>query len=462
MKHLRLLVALLLTLVVSAPPALAAGLGDPIFPADGDTGYRVTRYALDFAWQAPKRPFDATTTVEAEATQALSSFTLDFAGNQLREVTVDGAAATTKRSGDKLTVTPAKALAANQRFTATIRYTADPTLQRRRSDAISVYGWIPTTDGTVVYPQPNGARLIFPNNDHPSQKAPIAITVSTPAGITAVATGTLKSRTEIAGNRVRWSYDSPQPVATQLVGLAIGEFTVTDGTGPNGLPLRDAVPTDLASQVEKYRTRTPGHLEWMERRVGKYPFDTYGIVVAHTDLGVALETQTLSMFPEDDLTGSEVAAEKDMIHELAHQWFGNSVTVRQWSDLWLSEGHARFYERVYAAEKGWENLDQKMREIYAQHDSWRSTYGPPAKPTEPKLFSRMVYDGSALVVYALRQKVGAATFEKIQRAWVAQYRDKAASTADFIALASREAGTDLTAFLRSWLYDAKTPPMPGW
>ncbi|WP_210408226.1 M1 family metallopeptidase [Allokutzneria sp. NRRL B-24872] len=454
--------ALALALVLIAPPAHAAGLGDPIFPNDGDTGYRVTHYALDFAWQAPKRPFEATATVEAEATQALSSFTLDFAGNQLREVTVDGAAATTKRVGDKLTVTPAKAVAARQRFTATVRYTADPTLQRRRSDAISVYGWIPTPDGTVVYPQPNGARLIFPNNDHPSQKAPISITISTPADITAVATGTLKSRTAIAGNRVRWSYDSPQPVATQLIGLAIGKFTVTNSTGPNGLPLRDVVPTDLVQQVEKYRTRTPGHLEWMEKRVGKYPFDNYGILVAHTDLGVALETQTLSMFPEGDLAGSESAAEKDMIHELAHQWFGNSVTVRQWSDLWLSEGHAQFYQRLYAAEKGWENLESKMREIHSQHDSWRSTYGPPAKPTEPKLFSRMVYDGSALVLYALRQKVGAATFEKIERAWVAQYRDKAASTADYIALASRESGTDLTAFLRSWLYDAKTPPMPGW
>ena len=443
------------------PSPGAAGLGDPIFPLDGNGGYEVSRYTLDFDWQAPKTPFEASTTIKATATQALSRFNLDFAGNTLHTVTVNGLPAAAVRDGDELVITPLAALAKGKAFTVKVTYTADPTQIRHRDDAIEDYGWIPTPDGTVLYPQPNGAKMIFPSNDHPSRRAPITFHITTPAGLTAVANGKLTDRTEQADGRVRWTYDSEQPVAAQLAQLAIGKFTFVDSTGPHGLPIRDVVPDDLVAPTEQYRKLTSDHIAWLEERLGPYPFNRYGLLVGDTDLGVALETQTLSLIPKADLLGDLVSAERNQVHELTHQWTGDSVAIKSWSDLWLSEGHARFYERLYSEEHGGVNFEGTMKTAYENHDQWRHDYGAPAEPTEPNLFKRMRYDGSTLVLYALRERVGETTFEKIERSWVTTYQGKAASTKDYIALASKVAGENLDSFLHPWLYGSKTPPMPN-
>ncbi|MEU5997648.1 MULTISPECIES: M1 family metallopeptidase [unclassified Streptomyces] len=446
---------------VGAPSPGAPGLGDPMFPLDGNGGYRVDRYTLDFDWQAPRTPFEATATIKATATQSLSRFNLDFGGNTLRGVKVDGSAARTSRAGDELTVTPKSPIAKGRTFTAKVTYTADPTQTRHRDDAIEDYGWIPTADGTVVYPQPNGARLIFPANDHPSQRAPVTFRITTPKDLTAVANGKLVERAERPGDRVRWTYDSEQPLSTQLVQLAVGKFKLVDGEGPGGLPLRDVVPDALVEPTAEYRKLTPDHLAWLQEKLGPYPFNRYGLLVGDTDLAVALETQTLSLIPKADLLGTKVDAERNMVHELTHQWFGDSVALKSWSDLWVSEGHARFYERMYSEEHGGDSFEAAMKTAYAAHDQWRHDFGAPAEPTEPNLFKRMRYDGSALVLYALREQVGDATFQKIERAWVSGFRGKTASTQQFIDLASKVAGEDLEGFLRPWLYGPKTPPMPG-
>ncbi|MGH4030482.1 M1 family metallopeptidase [Actinomycetota bacterium Odt1-20B] len=443
------------------PTPGAPGLGDPMFPLDGNGGYKVDRYTLDFDWQAPKTPFEATTTIRATATQSLSRFNLDFAGNTLHQVSVNGATAATERAGDELTVTPKSPLSKGSSFTVKVIYTADPTQTRHRDDAIEDYGWIPTPDGTVVYPQPNGAKLIFPANDHPSQRAPITFRITTPKGLTAVANGRLTDRSDRPGDRVRWTYDSEQPLSTQLVQLAVGKFQFVDGKGPGGLPLRDVVPDNLVEPTAAYRKLTPDHLSWLEQRLGPYPFNRYGLLVGDTDLGVALETQTLSLIPKADLLGTQVDAERNMVHELTHQWFGDSVALKSWSDLWLSEGHARFYERLYSEAHGGDSFEAAMKTAYKNHDIWRRDYGAPAEPTEPNLFKRMRYDGSALVLYALREQVGDATFQKIERAWVTGLKGRSASTQQYIDLASKVAGEDLEGFLRPWLYGAKTPPMPG-
>ncbi|WP_338694313.1 M1 family metallopeptidase [Streptomyces sp. Q6] len=470
--RLALAAALTVTAALTGPAAVsrasaetptpgAAGLGDPMFPLDGNGGYTVRHYKLDFDWRAPKTPFPAATTIRATATQALSRFDLDFAGNELHAVTVNGSPAQTRRDGDELIITPKSPIPRGSSFTVKVGYTADPTQIRHRDDAIEDYGWIPTPDGTVLYPQPNGAKMIFPSNDHPSARAPFTVRVTTPGDLTAVSNGRLVDRAERPGGRVRWTYDSEQPVATQLVQLAIGKYRLIDSTGPDGVALRDVVPDDLVAPTKQYRDLTPDHLAWLRAQLGSYPFKRYGVLVGDTDLGVALETQTLSLLPKADLLGTRVDAERNLVHELTHQWIGDSVGIATWSDLWLSEGHARFYERLYSEAHGGDSFEAAMRTAYENHDQWRHDYGAPAEPTEPNLFKRMRYDGSALVLYALREKVGTETFQRIERAWVAKYRGRTTSTADYIATASKAAGQDLSGFLRPWLYGATTPPMPG-
>lgn len=444
-----------------APSPGAPGIGDPLMPLDGNGGYTVRRYTLDLDWRASETPFPAGTTISAVATQALSRFDLDFAGNALHRVTVDGAPAAAVRDGDELVVTPARPIPRGTAFTVRVAYTADPTQRRRRSDAIREYGWVPTPDGTLICAQPDGAKMIFPVNDHPSLRAPVTFRITTPPGLRAVANGRLVDRVRRPGGRVRWTYDSEEPIAAQLVQVAIGKFAFVDSEGPRGLPVRDVVPDGLVTDTEAGRSLTPQHLAWLEQRLGPYPFRRYGVLVGDTDLPVALETQSLSVVPKDDLLGDRVDAERNLVHELTHHWTGDSVAIRRWSDLWLSEGHARFYERLYSAEHGGVSMEDAMRAAYEQHDQWRHDDGAPAEPTEPTLFKVMRYDGSALVLYALREKVGDDTFGRIERTWVTRYRGRAAGTRDFVALASEVAGKDLTPFLTPWLYGPDTPPMPG-
>jgi aminopeptidase N len=191
-------------------------------------------------------------------------------------------------------------------------------------------------------------------------------------------------------------------------------------------------------------------------------------------LAAPAETQTISLFDIPWFTDYPQGLwDPVMLHELAHQWFGDSVAPWEWSDVWLNEGHASWYEYSYAAQKGFlgddtgtgiQDLEAYMRHVYAQGDQYRAQYGPVAQPPsgDPEaLFNPNVYEGGALVLYALRQEVGGATFERIERTWVSRYRGESASTSDFIALASRLAHRDLSGFLRAWLYGTKTPPMPG-
>jgi aminopeptidase N len=268
-------------------------------------------------------------------------------------------------------------------------------------------------------------------------------------------------------------------MATELTQLAVGDFEITDRGRADGVLLRDVTPRRLSGELLGDLALAAGQIGWMQDRVGRYPFDLYGSLVVDAPLGFALETQTVSIYDIGWFrTTPQGVWESAMLHELAHQWFGDSVAPDEWSDLWVNEGHASWYEFVYAeergnlvedttgypAEQGFATLEALMREVYSLGDQWRAQYGPVARPTGAaveQLFTPNAYFGGALVLYALRQRVGEDRFSAIERAWVSRYEGRSASTGDFIALASDVAGEDLTAFLEAWLYGMRTPPMPG-
>jgi aminopeptidase N len=453
------------TLVAAALPSPAPlGIGDSLFPHLGNPGYDVLAYDIAFTYRGSNtQPLDAVTRIDARAAQRLERINLDFSHGTVRTVEVNGRPAEFTTAGEDLVVEPAAAVEQGSRMQITVAHTSDPTGPAGEG------GWVRTADGLAMANQADAAHRAFPCNDHPADKAYFTFRITAPKELTAVANGVRRVKVW-TGTNTTWAYQTKHPMATELAQVSIGRSAVLQRQGPGGLVVRDVVPAADQEKLEPWLKKTPGHLEWMEKKVGRYPFETYGLLIADAATGFELETQTLSLFERSLFTDGkypEWYVDSVMVHELAHQWFGNSVSPRTWSDLWLNEGHATWYEATYAEEKAHKPLETRMRKAYMLSDQWRADAGPPAAPKPPtpgqkiSLFRPVVYDGSALVLYALRQTIGKDAFTELERAWVREHRDGMATTADFTALASRIAGRDLSAFFAEWLYADRTPLMPG-
>jgi aminopeptidase N len=477
----RSLLVVVLALAAVAAPARAAspgaaGIGDRLFPTLGNGGYDVMHYDLDlrYATSAPSQSIDGTATIFARATQSLSRFDLDFAGTGITAVTVNRRPAGWSRSGDELVITPDRALRRGSRFVVRVaHFTATPT---DPGGGIGATAFFITPDGSATAPQPDVAHYVFPSNDHPRDKATYSFRFDVPSDVVAVANGVPTSRRR-HGARAIWTYVERDPMASELLQLAVGHYDLQWRPRHRGVLMRDVTSPRLTALLQGPLALEPQHLDWMTDRVGRYPFDIFGSLVVDVQLGFALETQTISLFDRVWFTDyPQDVWDPVMVHELAHMWFGDDVAPYEWSDIWLNEGHASWYEFVYAEEKGflagdtenypdptgYADLDDLMKAVYAHGDEWRHDSGPVAQPLSADvLFSLNVYHGGALVLYALRQKIGNRAFERLERAWVRRYSGLSASTDDFIALASKVAHRDLRTFLRAWLYGMTTPPMPG-
>ncbi|SDZ25427.1 Peptidase family M1 [Amycolatopsis xylanica] len=468
-------------LLLTGPPAFASptpgapGVGDALWPNAGNGGYRVERQRLSFDFPADLETYTATSVLSLRATQSLSRFDLDLLGPRVREVKVDGKPATWQSTSDgELVITPLRPIRDGARFTVSVTvFNTAPDLEKNPPSKPEdlVNGMWRAGNYIQLHNQPVGARRVLAVDDHPSAKAPTTVSITTTGSANSVANGKLVSTT-VSGERTTRVFDEPRPLATQLLQVGVGPFTVVHRSGPDGIDLRYAVPSDLADAVLPQLDKTfPEAIEFLERRLGRFPGSIAGVYATPT--GGALETQGLTWLSAGQLTPENYEAngvDGTVAHEIVHEWFGDSVAPARWSDLWLSEGHARFYEWAWNEAHGRSTVEQNARHAYEVHRKhWLEKYGPVAAPdpasfggSDDRPFSEGVYAGGALTLYALRQQVGDAVFERIERAWVTENHDSTGSTEQFIATASRVAGQDLGPFLRSWLYGKGTlPPMPG-
>ncbi len=460
-----------------------AGVGDRLFPTLGNAGYDALRYRVRtrYADRDPAQTVTSTVRMTAVATQDLSRFDLDFGGDAIGAVRVDGASAAVERVEEELEITPAEPVAEGVRFTVVVTG-AEATPRTRTGEP----GFVYTEDGSFLAAQPDVMHDVIPCNDHPSDKAAFRFVVSTPRGWRAVANGVRDGRPDrTRPGRTVWRYEQAEPMAPELMQLAVGDLAVIRRGRVGEVLVRDVVPRRLADELEPQLAAVSDQLTWMQERAGDYPFATYGnfIVDDPTFVG-ALETQTLSVygypiFGGELADGGPVPASvyhPVMLHELAHQWFGDDVAPQVWSDVWLNEGHATWYQELYAEDQGYlaeeqeilgpvpgaTSVEEVMAGIYAQADQLRAETGPVARPDDPDaVFETNSYYGGALVLYALRQEIGPRAFGELERRWVEESSGTSRSTDDYVALASEVAGRDLESFLHSWLYSTRTPPMPG-
>jgi aminopeptidase N len=431
----------------------ARGIGDSYLPTAGNGGYDVAGYALALRYEPTSGQLDGTATITATTTENLKRFDFDLAGLTVKSVTVNGSAATSTVSDDELVVTPAAGIRRGTAMTVVVAYGGKP--RQLRDPDLGSGGWLRTSDGAVALGQPESASTWYPVNDHPADKATFRLAMTVPDGLQVISNGVPGPRSSSAG-WTTWNWSEGAPMASYLSTVVIGHYRVDTSTH-DGKPMVIAVPVSLPADGPAAASvnRTGEIADFLATRFGPYPFDAYGgIVVDDSRIGFALETQSRPAYAASFFTDGPNPTV--IAHELAHQWFGDSVALERWQDIWLNEGFATYAEWLWTEHTGGASVAESFDDVYDGYH-WGD---PPGDPGVSRLFGNAVYQRGGMTVYALRRAMGDAAFAKLLTTWTSRYRNGNGTTAEMKALASALAGRNLDSLFQAWLYGTSKPPHP--
>jgi aminopeptidase N len=425
---------------------------DPYLPGHGDPTFDVESYDLSLDYRVPSNRLDARAQITAVAHALLDVISLDLLGLEVRKVSVNGGRPQKySMRGGKLRIQLAKPVQPGERFTVVIRYGGQPGPVRGTWGEV---GWEELSDGVIVAAQPSGAPSWFPCNDRPDNKATYRVSVTTESAYTAVATGLLVER-HWGARRTTWVYEQTQPMSTYLATVQIGRYEVRLLAGS---PVRQQLvaPRQLQRGAASDLARQPEMLLVFGELFGPYPFDLYTVVVTADDLEMPLEAQGLAVFGANHLDGTQ-GLERLVAHELAHQWFGNSLTIGRWGDIWLHEGFACYAEWLWSEHAGGAATDVHARRHHKRLAGLARDLVV-ADPGAGLMFDDRLYKRGALALHALRLTMGDDTFFAMLRSWVAEHSLGTVSTVLFEEHAARYGNT--SDLLVRWLHKSALPDLP--
>lgn len=419
----------------SLPVHGSASAGDPYLPASGNGGYRVDHYDLNLDYRVATNRLTATTTLTARALTGLDRFSLDLAGLTVEKVTVAGVpAAKVVHAARKLVITPATPLVAGESFEVTVRYRGVPRPVRSHWGEV---GWEELTDGVLVAGQPSGAPSWFPCNDHPSDKATFRINLTCEAPYTVVSNGPVLAKSTRSG-RTTWTFDVAEPMAPYLASVQIGRYRRHDIAAT---PVAHSLffPPTLARQVAVDFARLGEMIAVFSAAFGPYPFPAYSVVVTDDVLEIPLEAHALGVFGRNHVDGLH-GSDRLIAHELAHQWFGNSLTLTRWADIWLHEGFACYAEWIWAEASGGLTAHANAVLHRAELDALPKNIVV-GDPGPQDMFDDRVYKRGALALHAVRQAIGDEAFFTALRAFARTHRHGNVTPEHLLGCFSAAAGT---------------------
>ncbi|MBA2465067.1 MAG: M1 family metallopeptidase [Nocardioidaceae bacterium] len=427
---------------------------DSYYPSKGDPRIDVRSYALDLSWRAADLTLSGTATLRVDAVEDAGSILLDLhKAMKVRSVSVGGVRVGYDHTGKDLSISMAATAGAS--YDIKVRYAGRPRTvdaPTSRLDSTGL-GWNTTADGQVwTMQKPYGAYTWYPVNDVPSDKARYTVDLDVPEDWVGVSNGRLSDKDTRKG-RTTTRFVNAAPMASHLLTVAIGPYQKHKQTGPHGLPLTYWVPKG-AKELLKPLRRTPDALVWLEKRLGRYPFDRAGVIV--TPGRSSVETQTLTTLARDNYRYGASDVREQVAHALVHQWYGASVTPGDWRDLWMSEGMATYLQAKFAVSRGWDTWKYWKREFTRNDQFWRDIYGPPGAYFANEFGQRNVHYGTALMLKRLKVRIGNKRFLTLMKAWPRQNAGSVRGRGNYISFV--EARTHpLGAFWEEWLTSPDSP-----
>ena len=439
----------------AAPPG-APGIGDPYFPLDGNGGIDVLSYDIHDRYRFPTHRLSGWTALRLRATQGVSRFDLDFL-LPVSGVTVDGRTVRYHQSAHELVIRAA--LTEGQTARVVVRYDGLPEQYSYTGES----NWLASDQEVVAMNQPHMAPWWFPANDHPLDKADVTVSITVPRAERVISNGR-QVRRVVDGPLATTTWRSDEPMVPYLAFFAAGRYAVAQGEldgRPWLVAVSKALPTASQQVALRLMKRTPELLQWLESVIGPYPFSVTGGLTTSLPVGFALENQTRPTYP---FMGEGAGAVSTVVHELAHQWFGDSVAVEKWRDIWLNEGFASFFEAYYDETHGGQSGDAWLRSQYARpgsDDFWHHQVADPCPDNQDcvsSIFAGFVYERGAMALQALRNVIDDDdTFLSLLGQWAADRADGNGNTAQFQALAEEVSGLDLDGFFDAWVHSTTKP-----
>lgn len=431
------------------------GIGDPYYPEAGNGGYDVAGYDLTLTYLPESNELTsvATITATSTATEPLRQFDFDLQPwMKVSKLTIDGASATFDQQGSELVVKPATALAPGKGFKAVVSYGGKPELISGGTAGLGSGGWYRTkSGGALVAGEPFSASAWFPVNEHPADPATFAVTATVPAKWNVISNGIQQTSgvpAAPAGMKVsRWV--QKEAIASYLVTLYIDTFTVEKGTLPDGKPVVSAFAPGDAKDLSLHR-HTIEAIDVLSKFFGPYPFDAAGGIYSDENIPFALETATRPVY-------ANWVDPDTVVHELAHQWYGDHVAVQRWSDICLNECFASYAPWLYHQQVDGADLDEQWKSLMAQYSAEPAFWRSPLVDMGAGQEFTLVYDRGPLALHVLRKEMGELKFLELLKKWPATYGGKNASFDDLEAMASQLAGKDLSHLFQVWFRGTSVP-----